>query len=330
MAERRRAMENLVGFYKAKNVFVTGHTGFKGTWLIRLLTVLGAKVTGYSIENGDIRNFSHLKSVFDAARPEVVFHLAAQPIVRESYANPVYTFETNVLGTVNLLECVKLSDTVRTVVNVTTDKVYAECENSVWGYRENDALGGFEPYSTSKACSELVTQSYDRSFLKEKGIAVSTARAGNVIGGGDRGKDRIIPDCVRAATNKETICLRNPNAIRPYQHVLEPLYAYLLIAQSGFSDCFNVGPNEDSILTTGELVDLFCKTWGGVKWITKEDRRFREAHVLKLDNSKIKAKINWRPKWDIKTAIQKTVDWEKTKLDGKDITDEQIYTYMEC
>lgn len=323
-------MEDLVRFYKSKNVFVTGHTGFKGTWLVRILELLGANVTGYSLENGDIRNFTHLKAAFDIANPEIIFHLAAQPIVRESYVNPVYTFETNVLGTVNVLECARLSDTVRTVLNVTTDKVYAEFENSVWGYRENDALGGFEPYSTSKACSELVTQSYYRSFLKDKGIAASTARAGNVIGGGDRGKDRIIPDCVNAITKGEKIIVRNPNSTRPYQHVLEALYAYLLVAQSGLSDCFNVGPENENMVTTGELCDLFCEQWSdGASWETKEDKRYREADFLKLDNSKAKKFLMFYPKWNILTSIKKTVEWEKANLEGNDITEVQIREYFD-
>ncbi|MDR0958366.1 MAG: GDP-mannose 4,6-dehydratase, partial [Clostridiales bacterium] len=211
---------------------------------------------------------------------------------------------------------------------VTTDKVYEETDDNIWGYREIDRLNGFEPYSNSKSCSELVTASYYRSFLKSKCISVSTARAGNVIGGGDTSKDRIIPDCVRAAVNGETIVLRNPNSVRPYQHVLEPLFAYLLITSSGVSDNFNVGPNDDSCVTTGELTDLFCNAWGGVSWEKTAEKGVREAGFLKLDNSKIKSELDFSPKWDIKTAVQKTVEWEKANLAGIDITESQIKEYF--
>jgi CDP-glucose 4,6-dehydratase len=334
----------MVNFYRNKKVFITGHTGFKGHWLSRILHLFGANVVGYALEEpvrnsiayfGDIRNLENLKKVFDDVKPEIVFHLAAQPIVRESYSNPVYTYETNIIGTLNILECLRLSDSVKSFVNVTTDKVYAEMDEQFWGYRENDTLGGYEPYSNSKACSELVTESYKNSFLKNKGIAVSTLRAGNVIGGGDISKDRIIPDCVRNVVGNKPIVIRHPLSIRPYQHVLDALFAYLTVAWKQYdnpelSTCYNVGPEEESIVTTGNLVKVFCSAWGeGVTWREESDNGPREASFLKLDNSKLKSKIGFYPKWDISTAVQKTVEWEKANIDGNDITDEQIRSYME-
>ena len=274
-------------FYRGKSVFVTGHTGFKGTWLCRMLVNAGAIVTGYSLEPptepnlfsmagledrmtsviGDIRDITYLKQSFEKACPEIVLHLAAQPIVRDSYKNPRYTYETNVMGTVNLLECVRAAPSVRSVLNVTTDKVYHNNE-WCWGYRENEPLDGFDPYSNSKSCSELVTHSYINSFFdKPDSSAVSTARAGNVIGGGDFANDRIIPDCVRAMKAGKVIGVRNPYSTRPYQHVLEPLAVYLTIAQKQYEDkkyagFYNVGPDDCDCVATGELVNLFCSCWG--------------------------------------------------------------------
>lgn len=270
-------------YYKGKTVLVTGHTGFKGSWLCVMLEMAGAKVVGYALPpekdavlfdcsgaaarmvsvEGDIRDRAHLQEVFHTYQPQVVFHLAAQPIVRTSYEQPVYTYETNVMGAVNLLECVRNTPGVQSVLNVTTDKVY-ENKEWEWGYRENDPLDGFDPYSNSKSCSELVTHSYKKSFLDEKGIAVSTARAGNVIGGGDFSRDRIIPDCVRSALQGEEIIIRNPYSIRPFQYVLEPLAAYMQIAavqameheKAGY---YNVGPEESDCVTVGTLASLFCK-----------------------------------------------------------------------
>ena len=282
-------------FYRGKRVFVTGHTGFKGTWLCRMLVGAGAIVTGYSLEAptkpnlfelsglegkmtsviGDIRDMAKLKEAYDAAKPEIVLHLAAQPIVRDSYKDPVYTYETNVMGTVNILECVRQAklrgEAPKSVLNVTTDKVYHNNE-WCWGYREDEPLDGFDPYSNSKSCSELVTHSYKNSFFTDDAVAVSTARAGNVIGGGDFANDRIIPDCVRAMAAKNTIGVRNPYSTRPYQHVLEPLAVYLTIAQKHYEDSsyqgyYNVGPDDCDCVTTGELVVLFCKHWGdGAVW----------------------------------------------------------------
>ena len=297
-----------LSFYSGKKVFVTGHTGFKGSWLCKMLVKAGAEVTGYSLNPptkpalfeiadiekdinsviGDIRNLDLLKKTFEDAKPEIVFHLAAQPIVRDSYKNPVYTYETNVMGTVNVCECVRQSKTVKSFLNVTTDKVYLNKEWE-WGYRENEPLDGYDPYSNSKSCSELATHSYKNSFLDGNGVAVSTARAGNVIGGGDFAADRIIPDCVRAAAAGESIIVRNPYSVRPYQHVLEPLFAYLMIAATQYADLskagyYNVGPDEIDCCHTGELVDIFVKAWnGGLRWIDKHDGGPHEANFLKLD-----------------------------------------------
>lgn len=333
-----------ISFYKNKKVFITGHTGFKGSWLCKMLTMAGAEVTGYSLEPptnpslfeiadinsivnsviGDIREYEKLKRAFNDAKPEIVLHLAAQPLVRESYINPAYTYETNVMGTVNILECVRNSECVQSVLNVTTDKVYLNREWE-WGYRENEELDGFDPYSNSKSCSELVTHSYKRSFFDNTDVAVSTARAGNVIGGGDFAENRIIPDCVRAAINKEDIIVRNPYSTRPYQHVLEPLFAYLMIAakqyeERNYQGYYNVGPDDCDCFQTGALVDLFVKHWGdGLKWIEKYDGGPHEANFLKLDCSKLKSKFGWKPKWTLDTAIAKTVEWSKSWEEGGDI-----------
>lgn len=344
-------------FYRNKKVFVTGHTGFKGTWLCMILKQLGAEVTGYSLDPptdpslfemcgiqndihsiiGDIRDFDSLKKAFVLAEPEIVFHLAAQPLVRESYHNPAYTYETNVMGTVNILECVRQSVQVKSVLNVTTDKVYLNKEWE-WGYRENEELDGFDPYSNSKSCSELVTHSYNRSFFACSLVSVSTARAGNVIGGGDFSKDRIIPDCVRAAVNGEEIVIRNPYSTRPYQHVLEPLFAYLMIAAKQYANkeyagYYNVGPDDRDCFQTGTLADLFVRHWGdGLKWKEQYDGGPHEANFLKLDCSKIKSLFGWRPVWNLDQAISKVVEWSKcwsTNGDVRHCMDNQIKDYIE-
>lgn len=348
-------LEECKKFYQGKRVLVTGHTGFKGAWLCRILVLAGAQVTGYSLEPptdpavfriadleetmdsviGDIRDREHLKRVFDRVQPELVLHLAAQPIVRDSYKDPVYTYETNVMGTVNLLECARLTPSVKSLLNVTTDKVY---DNREWeyGYRECDPLDGYDPYSNSKSCSELVTHSYQKSFFQDGRCAVSTARAGNVIGGGDFANDRIIPDCVRAMAAGKEIVVRNPYSTRPFQHVLEPLFAYLMIAQRQYEDLtyqgyYNVGPDDCDCITTGELVTLFCERWGGdARWINRHDGGPHEANFLKLDCSKIKHTFGWQPRWHICQAIEKTVEWSKAYLDGEDmrlVMDKQIMEF---
>ena len=321
-----------------------------------MLINAGAEVTGYALNPptkpslfeianisgkmnsviGDIRDLSKLKETFIKTQPEIVFHLAAQPIVRESYKNPVYTYETNVMGTVNICECVRTSDSVKSFLNVTTDKVYLNKEWE-WGYRENEELDGYDPYSNSKSCSELVTHSYINSFFKEMNIAVSTARAGNVIGGGDFASDRIVPDCIRAAIKHEDIVVRNPFSTRPYQHVLEPLYAYLMIAQKQYEDIkyagyYNVGPDDRDCFQTGALVDLFVKHWGeDMKWIDKYDGGPHEANFLKLDCSKLKKTFGWQPHWDLNIAIEKVVEWSKCWLTNGDIEkcmNKQIEEFM--
>jgi len=349
-------MEFDLSFYQGKKVFVTGHTGFKGSWLCRMLAGVGASVTGFSLEPptepslfriagiendvrsviGDVRDMAALKAAFDEAQPEIVLHLAAQPIVRESYRNPAYTYETNVMGTVHLLECVRNSSTVRSFLNVTTDKVYRNREWP-WGYRENDELDGFDPYSNSKSCSELVTHSYRNSFFADGRVAISTARAGNVIGGGDFASDRIIPDCIRAAEKGEPIAVRNPYSTRPYQHVLEPLYAYLMIAARQMQDgrCagyYNVGPDDADCFQTGALVELFVRHWGeGMKWIDRSDGGPHEAGFLKLDCSLLKSTFGWKPRWNLETAVAMTVEWSKIWLAGGDARacmDRQIQAFL--
>lgn len=350
-------VERLKNFYREKRVLVTGHTGFKGTWLCRMLCGFGANVTGYSLNPptepnlfslaelpinsiiGDIRDYDRLLSVFREFKPEIVFHLAAQPIVRDSYKDPRYTYETNVMGTVNLLECVRQTESVRSVLNVTTDKVYQNKE-WCWGYREDEPLDGYDPYSNSKSCSELVTHSYINSFFT--GIdapRLSTARAGNVIGGGDFANDRIIPDCIRAVKEGRTIGVRNPYSTRPYQHVLEPLSAYLLIAKKQYEDkdfagFYNVGPDDIDCLPTGALVDLFCKTWGAdARWENQEEANSpHEANFLKLDCSKIKSTLNWKPRWHIDKCIEMVCRFSKVWMNGGNIPEEmdkEIAEYLE-
>lgn len=347
---------NYLEFYKGKRVLVTGHTGFKGSWMCRVLVNAGADVAGYSLEPptepnlfsmcdvkdkiksviGDIRDLQKLNTLFDEFQPEIVLHLAAQPIVRDSYKEPVYTYETNVMGTVNICECVRTHSCVKSFVNVTTDKVY-ENKEWEWGYRENEPLDGYDPYSNSKSCSELVTHSYKNSFFNDMDVAVSTSRAGNVIGGGDFANDRIVPDCVRAASKGEDIVVRNPHSTRPYQHVLEPVMTYLLIAakqyeDKGYQGYYNVGPDESDCITTGNLVDTFCSKWGeGMKWVNKSDGGPHEANFLKLDCSKLKTTFGWKPRWNFDMAMEKTVEWSKVYVSGDNVVecmDKQIQEYV--
>lgn len=344
-------------FYKNKNVLVTGHTGFKGTWMCMLLQRVGAQVTGYALEPptdpsvfklsgvedkihsimGDVRDLDHLQRVFDEVQPEIVIHMAAQPIVRESYRSPVYTYEVNIMGTVNVLECIRTHSCVRSFVNVTTDKVYLNREWE-WGYRENEELNGYDPYSNSKSCSELVTNCYKNSFFMREDLregkvlptmAISTVRAGNVIGGGDFASDRIIPDCVRAVLEHSDIIVRNPYSTRPYQHVLEPVAVYLMLAAKqyqnpGYAGCYNVGPDETDCYTTGELVSLFCEKWNQatgrqVSWKDEYDGGPHEANFLKLDCSKLKAKFGWRPVWNVEKTMEKIIEWTVTYRKGQNL-----------
>lgn len=337
----------MLSFFRGKRVLLTGHTGFKGSWLSLLLLRAGAEVTGYALPAptepnlfsllgleknmrsimGDVRDLAKLKATFAEATPEIVLHLAAQPIVRDSYKNPVYTYEANVMGTVHLLECVRGCASVQGLLNVTTDKVYRNNEWA-WGYRETDFLDGYDPYSNSKSCSELVTHSYQRSFFADGRVAISTARAGNVIGGGDFAGDRILPDCVRAVTAGLPILVRSPHSTRPYQHVLEPLHAYLQIAQQQWenpavADSYNVGPDDCDCVTTSELADLFVSAWGnGATWknVAEADAP-HEANYLKLDCSKLKTTLGWQATWHVQDAVQKTVEWAKALQAGDNLRD---------
>lgn len=342
-------------FYKGKKVLLTGHTGFKGSWMGVFLVNNGASVIGYAscsksekrlfdlcgIKDqithikGDIRDLGHLEEVFSAYQPEIVIHMAAQPIVRTSYEDPVGTYNTNVMGTVNVLECVRLNPCVKSFLNVTTDKVY-ENKEWEWGYRENDPLDGYDPYSNSKSCSELITHSYKSSFFADGHTAISTARAGNVIGGGDFARDRIIPDCVRAMLKHEDIIVRNPYSIRPYQHVLEPVYVYLMIAAMQYKDskyagCYNVGPDDEDCFKTGDLVELFVRKWGEGKWIDQYDGGPHEADFLKLDCSKLKKVFGWKPHWNLDTSVEKVVEWSKCWMSGGNVRacmDKQIEDFL--
>ncbi len=365
--------EQLSRYYSGKKVLVTGHSGFKGSWLSMILRLLGAEVYGYSLEAptepslfsilnlqekihseiGDIRDFDHLKDYFDRVNPEVVFHLAAQPIVRDSYRFPRETYETNVMGTVNILECLRLNPCVKSFLNVTTDKVYENQDLENHAFREDEKLDGFDPYSNSKSCSELVTHSYQKSFFsqsEDSAVRISTARAGNVIGGGDFANDRIIPDCVRDTISGKPIHVRNPYSTRPYQHVLEPLYVYLTIAalQAGYDpksgelkqesgvvymDYYNVGPDEVDAITTGELADRFVESWGeGASWENQAEKNApHEASYLKLNCEKLKEKINWKPRWHVSEAVRETVIWYCHWKDGDDMaafTEEQIRNFL--
>ncbi len=341
-----------LSWYKDKKVLITGHTGFKGTWMCQLLLELGAQVYGYALKppttpslfelchmdekihsyEGDIRDLDHLKRVFAEVSPEIVIHMAAQPIVRESYKNPVYTYDVNVMGTVNVMECVRLTDSVKSFLNVTTDKVYLNREWN-WGYRENEELNGFDPYSNSKSCSELVTDSYKKSFFADREVAISTARAGNVIGGGDFASDRLIPDCVRAIEAGKNLIVRNPYSTRPYQHVMEPVATYLMICMEQYENPdlagnYNVGPEETDCYTTGNLVDLFCRKWNErsgnadrkLAWIDQYDGGPHEANFLKLDCSKLKHTFGWKPTWNVEEAVETIAEWTEVYLDQGDVS----------
>jgi CDP-glucose 4,6-dehydratase len=339
-------------FWKGRNVFITGHTGFKGAWLCLWLTKMGAVVTGYALlpptvpslyelcrvdelitsVTADVRDLSSLKIAMTAAQPEVVIHMAAQPLVRDSYQMPVETYAINVMGTVHLLEAVRHCSSVRAVVNVTTDKCY-ENREWVWGYRENEPMGGYDPYSSSKACSELITAAYRHSFFTSSGPhtltsmpAVASARAGNVIGGGDWGKDRLVPDCIRAFLKGEPVHLRNPHAIRPWQHVLEPLSGYLLLAQRlvqegvRFADAWNFGPDDQDARNVEWVVARLCEKWGSNASFTIDGGVHpHEATYLKLDCSKARNLLNWRPRWNLDTAIDAIIQFTKAYQNGMNL-----------
>lgn len=360
MGCRKRALEVLemtANFWNDKRVFVTGHTGFKGGWLSLWLQSLGARVYGYALGAptephlfgvarvgedmagntfADIRDAGAFTRAMQAAQPDVIFHLAAQPLVRYSYAAPVETYAVNVMGTVNLLEAVRATPGVRAVVNVTTDKCY-ENREWVWGYREDEALGGHDPYSSSKACSELVTAAYRRSFLDAAGVALASARAGNVIGGGDWATDRLLPDFLRAMDAGVALQIRSPNAIRPWQHVLEPLSGYLLLAerlfteQAAFAEAWNFGPADEDARTVRWIVDRLAALRSDVNWECDSATQLHEAHYLKLDSSKARVRLGWRPRWQLETALTQTLEWHDAWRHGKDmraLTRAQITGYQ--
>lgn len=344
-------------FYKNKKVLVTGHTGFKGTWLVKLLKILEADVCGYALapenkENlynlsnvdmhiksiiGDIRCYESLKKVFDDFQPEIVIHLAAQPLVIEGYLNPKYTFETNVLGALNVVECVRQTPSVKSYLNVTTEKVYINNENPLVKISEEFPLDGYDPYSNSKSCSELVTQSYRRSFFENCECAISTARTSNVIGGGDFAENRIMPDCIKAAIKKESVVVRSANSLRPYQYILEPLVLYLEICEKQYKNkklegAYNICP--DNAIKTKDLVECFCNKWGdSMNWISKEDSLLHEATLLQVSNAKIKKVFNWKSIYSLEDIVDKTIDWTKSYLDSPNnvpiIMDNQIKEFLE-
>lgn len=396
MKEKRNTVtinyREVLGFYKGKKVLITGNTGFKGSWLTHILLSAGAEVTGYALNPptepnlftiarlgdrkrflqiyADVRDLQKLQEAFKISTPEIVFHLAAQPIVRDSYKDPAATYSANVMGTVNICEAIRTTvdslgkPIVRSFLNVTTDKVYRNNEWE-WGYRETDFLDGLDPYSNSKSCSELVTHSYRDSFFQtmvgsdgEPVVRVSTARAGNVIGGGDFSTDRIIPDCVRALTsarlageNEGGILVRNPYSTRPYEHILEPLFAYMMIAKKQYEDiayasCYNVGPDDVDCISTGDLVTLFADSWNKTcgesrnslknpkcSWFHKVEKNApHEANFLKLDCSKIKAIFGWKPTWHIDKGIKNVIAWMKVWMEGGDVVaemDREVNAFIE-
>ena len=346
-----------LSFYKGKKVLITGHTGFKGSWLCQILLKLGAEVCGIGlypdtdpslfqilgleskIENHylDIREYGAVKEIFDTFKPEIVLHLAAQPLVIESYRDPRYTYEVNVMGTVNICECVRSSKSVKSFINVTTDKVYENIEDPSHYYREDEKLNGYDPYSNSKSCSDLITQAYIRSFYKDGTIAVSICRAGNVIGGGDYADNRIIPDCVRAAMSHQAVQIRNPNSYRPYQHVLEADVFYLMLAMKQYEDpClagfYNIGPDDKDCISTGQLVRMFTENWPQAEYEIASSDGPHEANFLKLDSSKARKELLWHPVWNVEYAVRKTVEWYRAFSMQEDmdvVTDRQISEYLE-
>lgn len=349
-------------FWQGKRVLLTGHTGFKGSWLSLWLQSMGALVVGYALKPptnpslfevadvssgmtsiiGDIRDLEHLRKVFAEHQPEIVIHMAAQPLVRYSYIEPVETYSTNVMGVVNLLEAVRSTKSVKAVVNVTTDKCY-ENREWVWGYRENEAMGGYDPYSSSKGCAELVTAAYRQSYFNpekyaEHGVAIASGRAGNVIGGGDWAEDRLIPDIMRAISAGKSVHIRNPHAIRPWQHVLEPLSGYLILAQKLYEDGatlaegWNFGPNDEDAKTVQWIVEQLTVAWGeGASWVLDGGENPHEAHYLKLDCSKAKSRLDWHPRWRLDVALGAIVSWQKAYNSGQEmrvVTLNQIQNYL--
>ncbi len=359
MAARKSSLENLevnMGFWANKKVFITGHTGFKGSWLTLWLSKFGAEVHGYALEPAtnpnmftvvgvedhltshkisDIQDLSDLSSAIKSIQPEIIFHLAAQPLVRKSYESPVETFSSNVIGTVNLLEAVRKTDSVKALVNVTTDKCY-ENQEWIWPYREYEELGGHDPYSSSKACSELVTAAYRQSFFTSSGVGVASARAGNVVGGGDWAPERLIPDFLRALDVNEALLMRSPGAIRPWQHVLGPLSGYILLAEkiyenpAEFSQAWNFGPDENDARSVKWIVDQLVKYYPEATWKHDVSIHPHEANYLKLDSSKARNLLNWQPKWNLETALKNVINWHdgwRNAENMKLLTMQQITDY---
>lgn len=335
-------MKNLINptFWHGKKVFLTGHTGFKGSWLTLWLNSLGAEIKGYALAPvspcmfneakiskyidsniGDIRDLSNLEKTLTAYNPDIIFHLAAQPLVRLSYQTPIETYSTNVMGTLNVLEAARRCTNLKALVNVTSDKCY-ENREWAWGYRENEPMGGHDPYSNSKACSELITSAYRNSFFnKPDGPAIASARAGNVIGGGDWSSDRLIPDILRAFQQKTPVVIRNPKSTRPWQHVLEPLSGYLLLAQllseqgSAFAEGWNFGPNENDVKPVEWILEKMIRHWGeNASWIRETEAQPHEASSLKLDISKAKTRLHWQPIWNLEETLEKIIDWQRAWL----------------
>lgn len=364
MGKRKGTVENMVdpSFWAGKNVFLTGHTGFKGSWLSLWLQSMGAKVTGYALPpptnpslfaaaevangmnsiEGDVGDIAALSKAFVKYQPEIVIHMAAQSLVRYSYANPIETYATNVMGTVHVLEAARQVCSVRAIVNVTSDKCY-ENREWVWGYRENEAMGGYDPYSNSKGCAELITAAYCNSYFhpekyQNHGVALASARAGNVIGGGDWAEDRLIPDIMRAIAQGMPVKIRNPHAIRPWQHVLEPLSGYLLLAQklyeegATYTGGWNFGPSDEDARTVQWIVEKLTTAWGeGANWLLDGGDHPHEAHYLKLDCSKAKSRLAWHPRWHLDETLIKIIDWQKKYQQGADMkvaTLEQIDIYL--
>jgi len=361
MGQREGALEKMVidkSFWKNRRVLITGHTGFKGSWLSLWLQQLGARVAGIALDPptdpslyyaarvnegmtshiADIRDLDKLAGIMRQEKPEIVIHMAAQSLVRDSYDDPVRTYSTNVMGSVNVLEAVRYSTTVKAVLNITSDKCY-ENREWVWGYRENEPMGGLDPYSNSKGCAELVTSAYRRSFLEKNNVALATARAGNVIGGGDWAKDRIIPDAIRAFTGNKPLVIRNPVAVRPWQHVMEPLSGYLILCQKlyeqpdQYSEAWNFGPRNEDSQPVSVLADEMVTRWGaGASWVLDDDSHPHEARYLKLDCSKASARLAWKPVWGLKNTLKETISWYKAWHEGQDMhetTARQITTYEE-
>jgi len=351
-------------FYKDKRIVITGHTGFKGAWLSIWLHHLGSHVVGYALEpptkpslfeackledkitsiTGNVRNYRLLRDVLEKYKPEIVFHMAAQSLVRNSYREPLETYKTNVMGTVNMLEACRHTSSVRVVVNITSDKCY-ENKEWEWGYSENDPMGGYDPYSSSKGCAELITNAYIKSYFnpdtfKKHGKSLASARAGNVIGGGDWAEERLIPDCIKALIENIPVVIRYPDAVRPWQHVLEPLYGYLLLAQnlyqdgSAFIGGWNFGPYDEDARPVRWIVEKMTKMWGNnASWVIDKSNHPYESHFLKLDCSKAKTKLGWHPEWDLNSALERTIEWYKTYLINKDMFNfsiNQIEAYERC